>query len=765
MNKLAEISSNEKPISLHQHPEIIKDYARQISLSGHEDEYEQPENNINIEEYWRIINKHKWHILLVLTLSVTLIITATMMMTPIYRSSLLLQIERNDPKITNFDNVTPSETGLSDQQFYQTQYELLKSRSLAQRVVEQLHLLGNPNFNKNQQDNKFWQEWFKWLKPKDTKKSLDPEAPLHQFIDGFISLITIEPVRGSKLIKIHCDLPDPKLAATIVNQLANNFIKLSLERRYNSAVYAKEFLDQRLIQVKAKLEDDEERLAMFTRQQGIIDVGAKQTLTMQKLKSTSEALAEAERERIDAESKYHEASLVTGHGIEKVLDSGVISNLKGDQSKLEGEYQRLLRKFRPDYPELQQLTKEIAENQRHINNEVEAVKTALRTNYQTAKRKEDLLRADYNKLKAEALHLQDMNSSYNILMREVDTSRTLYKGLLKRLKEVGVSAGVTMNNISVIDHAEVPTKKYKPKVILNIIVGALLGLLGGIALAFLLEYLDDSIKTIEDFERAAKLPVLGMVPSFPTSVENDLVAYYDPRSSIAEAYRSVRTALLFSTTSGAPKILSFTSSQSGEGKSTSALNLAITFIQLSHKVLLIDADMRRPILHQRFNLDNSRGLTNFLTGEAKPEDIAHPAAISELTSGFLFVIPAGPIPPNPSELLASPKMTSLLALAAKKFDYVILDGPPVLNISDAVILSSLAHGTVFVVEAGKTSRKLIKHSLKRLHAGRTKIIGGILNKLVKSDSPYGYGSYYYYQADTPAINHSPKKSITPNNAV
>jgi polysaccharide biosynthesis transport protein len=369
----------------------------------------------------------------------------------------------------------------------------------------------------------------------------------------------------------------------------------------------------------------------------------------------------------------------------------------------------------------------------------------VKSNYEAALAQETMLSQKLLESKKAVLGVQDRSIQYNILKREVDTNRQLYDGLLQRLKEVGVAGGIGVNNISIVDKADVPSKPYKPNLLLNALVAVFLGLFGGIGLAFLFEHLDDTIKAPDDLEKLLGLAVLGIVPAVKGGGEEDmaLTENADPRSAFAEAHRSVRTALQFSTPKGVPKVLMITSPSVGEGKSTTALSLAIHFAQAGKNVLLIDADLRKASLHKKLGIANDTGLTNYLAGDAQPVEITKSCRIPRV-----FVVPSGPLPPNPAELISSTKMVSLLNLAAEKFDQVIIDGPPVLGLADAPLLGNLADAAVLIVEAGATSRALARNAVKRLRSTRTALIGGILTKLDPRGNAYGYyQSQYYYQYD------------------
>jgi capsular exopolysaccharide synthesis family protein len=361
-----------------------------------------------------------------------------------------------------------------------------------------------------------------------------------------------------------------------------------------------------------------------------------------------------------------------------------------------------------------------------------------------------MLRRKVDELKGEVLSLQDRTIQYNILQREVDTNRELYNGLLQRFKEVGVAGGVGINNVSIVDQAEIPQHPFKPKLKLNLLLAVVLGLFGGVGLAFLFEHLDDTVKDAEDLERRLGIPALGVIPlEKPRRQAGDaaplaISAQADPRSAFAEAYRSTRTALQFATAEGAPKTLLVTSTGPGEGKSTTALSLAINFARLGKATLLIDADLRKPSLHRQLKRDNRRGLSTYLAGAMTPAEVVQPT-----TEPNLFVIPAGPLPPNPAELLASARMISLLSLAGEKFPQIIVDSSPVLGLADAPIIGNLTSGTVLVIESGKTRRRQAQGAVKRLQSARAHLVGGILTKLPAGRHRYGYyhSYYYYYHGD------------------
>ncbi len=724
----------------------------------HPVESEPDGDEFDLRELWQVIVKRRWTIAIFTLIVVVAVVTGSFLMTPIYRASLTLQIDREDIKIVKIEEVSPVESAGSGQDYYQTQYELLKSRSLAQRVINQLGLadLPPPPPSLLAQVKGWLTSWLPQTSAADhTAQSLSNNDKMENIVTGFLNNLTVEPVRNSRLVKLHYDSPDSKRAATILNTLVKNYVNMNMERRFDASTYARNFLQERLQQVKAKLEDSERELVGFARQEKIINVDDKQNIVYQDLSATNAALAEAEKKRITTEANYRQMLATRGQGLSQMLDSKIIQTLKESQAKLEAQYQDNLSIYKPAYPTMVQLRGQINQINAMINQEISNIRAAITADYESAKAAEALLRSRVDQLKQDVLALQDRSIQFNVLRREVDTNRQLYDGLLQRFKEVGVAAGIGTNNISVVDEARAPIFPYKPNLQLNGLLALVLGLLGGVGLAFLFERLDDTFKRPEELEKLLGLPVLGVIPKTPRERGDDrpmaLAGHDDPRSAFAEAYRSVRTALQFSTASGVPRLLTVTSAMSGEGKSTTVLSLAIQFAQTGKRTLLIESDLRKPSLHRSLNLDNQVGLTNYLAGgDAQPVDIAKPTHIPNL-----FAIPSGPLPPNPAELLSSARMMELLTLAAEKFDQVIVDSPPLLGLADALIIGNLCEGTLLTIEMGSTPRGYVLGALKRLRGARVHVLGSILTKLEARSGAYGYYRSYYYYYHTDYYGESP----------
>ncbi len=709
-------------------------------------ESDQSEDDINLREYWETIVKHKWTVLGFFALAVIGAFVASQLMPPIYRATTVLQIEREAAKIVDFGDASGDDRqNISGNDFYQTQYELLKSKSLAERVVDQVGIDNIDAGNTAKQ-----QGLFDWLFGDDKAKQHVTNAQINadalkleklNKAEHLLKSLTVEPIRNSRLVKLSFDSQDPAFASKMANQFAQNFIGSSLERRFESTAYAKTFLENRIAQVKLKLEDAEKAQIEYAKQHGIVSVDKDGSTTSTiNLGEFNLALAKVQQDRIKAESLYLQVKHNATGELPQVLENAVIQSLKNRKSTLEASYREKLSTFKPGFPAMLELEQQIEEVNTQLNAEINNVRNSIKANFEAAKSQEGLIQTRLQQSKAEIIEQQSSGVQYSILKREADTNRQLYDGLLQRLKEVSVAGGVGTNNVSVVDKAEVPQQKHKPRTLLNVLIASIIGLLGGIGLAFLFEHLDDTFKNATDIERKLRAPVLGIIPHIAEMSPSRgplQIAIEEPRSSLAEAFRSLRTSLQFSREGGTPKVIAFTSAQMAEGKSTSALSLAIQLALAGKQVLLIDADLRKHSLHQLLDKPAHHGLTNFLADENDPVGITNSTEVQNL-----FFIPSGPLPPNPAELLMSNKMTYLLNIAREKFDHVIIDGPPTLGLADALVLANVVDAMIMVVAANETRKPVVENAYKRLQAVRGKLLGVVLTKVKKESDAY-YNEYYY----------------------
>jgi succinoglycan biosynthesis transport protein ExoP len=722
---------------------------RQLATSGHGrfDSVEEAGPEINLLAYWHIIMKHRLVVGGIVLAMIVLGVIVTLVTTPVYRATATIQIDREGTKVIDIQDTAPVEK--VDQEFFQTQYALIMSRSLAERVVRRENLASDPRFMSQKSTSALagLGRLFSRETPQ-TGIAGTPEQRARQATAKLSKGLSIEPVRGSRLVKLRYESPDRGVAQRVVNAVAENYIGSNLDRRFEGAGYARSFLEEKLATVKAQLEKSEKELVAYAQSQGIVNVtptttagGAAETasssLTASDLVAMNSALAVARGQRIAAEQKWNQARL-SGMALPEILASPTIQSLRGQQNTLRAQYQEKLAVYKPDFPAMVQLKAQIDTIDAQIAAEATTIRQSVQAQYQTALRQEQQLAGQVSSLKGGVMDLRNRSIQYNILQREVDTNRSLYEGLLQRYKDIGVAGGVGNSNISIVDRADEPRSPYKPKLLINLGLAAAVGLLLGLVAAFGLESLDETIKLPEDVEGKLGLPLMGAIPMLDKGVTID-EAMADARSALSEAYYSVRTALQFSTNDGVPRSLLVASARPSEGKSTTATALAHNFAKLGMRVLLVDGDLRNPSLHRLLRADSASGITNYLTGSATLAEL-----VQATDQPNLSFIPCGPLPPNPAELLAGSKIRSMIADAERAFDLLVIDGPPVMGLADAPLLASAVAGTVLVIEAGQTRQGLAKAALRRLALGNARILGGILTKFNVRNAGYGYGHGYGY---------------------
>jgi capsular exopolysaccharide synthesis family protein len=724
------------------------------------DEDSQRATGLDLQKYLRIILRHWLIIASALIVAVAVGLGVTLLTTPIYTATTTIQIDKETAKVPNMQTFeTPMNSGPNDE-FFQTQYGILKSRSLAEATAKdtRLDLARNTQLLRSI-----------GLLSNDRNAKAPTTAQLQEALTNYIqSNLSVSPVPKSRLVDLNFDSRAPAAAAVLANAVAQNFIDTTLNRRLDSTSYARRVLQEQLASEKAKLEASERQLAAYARSQQIISIspssaggeggapassaGANQSLAASSLTAMLASLNTAREERIKAEQRLRVARANASLNAPEVLQSPTIQQLKASKAKLEAEYQEKLSLFTPSFEGMAELRQRIADVDRQIQEETRTIQNSLTGNlenqYRVAQAQEQQLQAQVNRLQTDVINLRDRSITYDILQREIDTSRQLYDGLLQSSKEIGVGANLGTNNISIIDRALVPGSPSKPNWVRNLLTSAALGLLLGVGLAFLMELLDESIRSPEDVERKLGLPLLGTIPKLDKGI-TPVLALADARSNFSEAYYSVRTALQFSTSEGVPSSLVITSARPSEGKSTSSTAIAQNFARLGLRVLLIDSDLRNPSLHKVLNAENSDGFSNYLTGGMSLIQLAQETSIPGLS-----FIPCGPMPPNPAELLGSAKLAAMLREARPQFDMVVIDAPPVMGLADAPLLASAAAGTVLVVEAGGTGRNLAKTAIRRLGVGNAHLLGVLLTKFDARKTSYGYGygyAYDYEYGHRPAI--------------
>jgi succinoglycan biosynthesis transport protein ExoP len=717
----------------------------------------QEEKEVHLRDYWKVIVKRRWIIIALFLIVLVATAVGTFTMKPVYRGTLSLQINKENPQVVDFKEIFS--VNMWDQDYYQTQYKILESRSLAKRVLQTLKLSEHPEFQSGPETP--FQKWkSNILKPiwglltfskkkvaseKDSSESKKETALINQFLGK----LKIEPVRNSRLVKVHFDSNSPELCAQVPNTLATNYIQQSVESRFIATEQIKEWLSKQLEGLKAKVERADEALQAFGSKHDIISFEDKENITLQRLNELNDTLTKTEADRMAKEALYKQTKDKNFEALPSILENKLIMDLKQAYIQLETQSTKLSETFKPEYPEMVRLKSQMQSIQRRMDLEISKIIAGIKNDYELSLRKEALLRHAFEQQKAKVMEMKDQSIQYNILKREADTNRELYKGLLQRMKEAGVSAGLTVSNIQIVDQAEVPAGPYKPNKGLNLLLAAVIGFFLGVGLAFFFEYLDNTVKTPEDVEQMIRLPSFGMVPEISyekrrrlekeTTHPVELVTHRHPKSILSEAYRNIRTSILLSFSEKPPKRIAITSPNPVEGKTTTAINTAIALSQTGAQVVIIDTDMRRPRIHHIFNGEDGAGLSNFLSGNADLSSIVKKTEVPNL-----YYIPSGPIPPNPSELLGSNLFKSMMESLGKKFDHILLDSPPVLGFADSLILSTTVDGVVLVVLGGKTPKETLQRAKEVLYQVNAKILGVVINRVDVQRGNYGYYYYRYH---------------------
>ncbi|MPZ78264.1 MAG: polysaccharide biosynthesis tyrosine autokinase [Deltaproteobacteria bacterium] len=727
----------------------------------------------NLRDYWHVARKHQWKIMTCFAAAVAASAVIAFSVTPTYTAKATMLIERKDPQVVNFKQVLAEPIDAEENSYYESQYQILKSRSLAADVIKTLGLDRNPAFtNPGGDDNAVVQLWVKavaWLKSflpqTPAVESTDLAGVSSQLIDAYGGMLEVEPVKRSRLVKIAISAATPALAAQIANAHADAYIRQGFTLRNQANDEARRFLQTKLAELKGRVEQSEHALNDFRRQNGIISLDDKENIVVDRLADLNKRLTEAEAERIGLEAQARLIKQRQYDSLPAVLSHSLIQNLKAQVVQLEAEHAKLSAQFLPGYPKLAQVKAQMEESRSRLAQQIEDVVGGIGSAFFAAQGKERALRLQMEKQKAETLKLKDASVEYSILARQVDTNKQLYESVLGRFKEISVAAGIPTANVSIVDQAEVPRLPSKPQKKLNLMLGALLGLMGGLGLALIFEHLDNTLRTPEEVERYLGLPNLVVVPDFfslprgrwpwksvthhqrtLSLAGNTPSADHGRFSVINEAYRKLRTSIFLSRSETPPKTILFTSATAAEGKTMTAANTAIALAHQGSTVLLIDADLHRPSCHKALKVPGVTGLADYLASQEELYRAIKPTSIANLS-----VLNCGSVPPSPTELIGSRKMRDTLAHLKDDYDFLLIDSPPVMPVSDAVILSSLADAMIFVVEGQKTPKHLVRKAIAQLGNNQAKILGVVLNR-VDIRGPE-YREYYRYY--NPQFYHHP----------
>lgn len=695
-----------------------------------------------VRQYLRVAMRWRYVILGAIIGCGLLGLIGTLLMTPKYTATVTIEVLRESSKVTDFQGVD-REAGVADQEFYQTQYGLLRSRTLAERVANQLRLIDDPAFF----------ELMNAAKDTPAFRLANGRYPAlgraeRQRIAGEVLLRNsgVNPTRMSRLVDVAFTSPDPAFTARVANAWAVGFIQTNLERKVQATSYGRNLLQRQLALQKERLDDSQRQLVGYASAQQIINLpaqsgGANATATSERsivadeLAALNGALSQATAERIQVEARYRQVG--RGGASTEALRNIAINGLRQRRAELAADYQRLMVQFEPGYPAARAIQSQIDQLDRSISREESRVTGSQLADYREAEGREQALRAKVEQLKASYLDFRRRSIQYNIYQQEVDTNRALYDGLLQRFKEIGVAGGVGVNNVSVVDTADVPQKPSSPRLVLNLAVALLAGLGLGTLLAFALEQMDEAFADPGEVERRLGLPLLGSVPMLESGTPKE--ALLDRKSELVDAYLAVQTNLAFTTEHGVPRSIAVTSTRPAEGKSTTALALATTLSRGKRKVILVDGDMRSPSVHQLGGVDHDRGLSNFLAGDDNIDTL-----MFEMQGLGFTAMSSGPIPPNAAELLTGNRLATLIERLLERFDHVIIDSPPVMGLADAPLIATRVEGVVYAVESNGIRSSLVKTALGRLASTNARISGGVLTKFETRKAHYGYGYDYGY---------------------
>ena len=713
-----------------------------------------PAQESTLREYMRVLIKRKWLVISVIVGIFLAVAVASLRQTPIYEAVGRIAINKNDPNLISFKDSGPV-MDYYDPADLDTEVRILQSDLMALQVIRLLNLDKRPEFG-GHPDQKQGNLVADQLQSDSSRTSA--------LLAKFHSSLRVALIPNTRIIEIHFTSTDPQLAASAVNTLASTYVEQNFKTKFESTMQASDWLQKQLIDLQMKVETSQEKLVRYQKEHEILGIDDKQNIITEKLDELNKEMTAAESDRMQKEAVYRQtlssdpdaiaAAIISDTGSSGSLaGSGLLDKLREQQAGLRIQVAELSTQFGPSYPKIAQLNSQLKEIDRQLQTETNKAVDHLKEQYLASLQRETMLRASFDKQKQEANKLNESAIEYSILKRDLDSNRTLYEGLLEKLKEAGVTAGLKSNNFRIIDAARVPTAPSEPNIPRNLSFALVLGVISGLGLAFLLENMDNTVRTPEQAQAISALPSLGMIPLGSKSGSHgpngkrlvltaskefvETVTQVRPQSQMAESYRALRTSLLLSNLGAPPKVIMVTSARPQEGKTTTSINTAIVLAQKGVRVLLIDADLRRPSVHKTLGMGPRSGLSNVLTGSATVQQTITTSPILP----NLYIMPAGTPPPNPAELLASANMRDLILQLREQYDHIVIDTPPTLSVTDAVVLSPRADATILVIRSGQTTKQALRRSRDILTQVNAHVAGVLLNAVDLTSPDY----YYYYE--------------------
>lgn len=708
--------------------------------------WDQVPREPHLLDYLIILRKHQWLIVTFLLTVVTVVTIASFKMKPVYEAAARVEVDKESQNMMPFPDSNSYGEYEDSENYIETQEKILQSETLALMTIKSLDLGRYPEFGGSSSAT--------------IHEGANSRRPA--ILGAFLGRLSVKRVPNSRLVEVQFDAEDPQLAATVVNVHLQNFIEQNFRSKYDATMQASTWLSAELEELRIKVEKSEDARIAYERQNQIWQIDEKQDITTQKLSDLSKAVTDAQTDLAQKEALYRMAVSGNIDALPAARSNDVITSLMKRKSELDEQYAEALDQYGPNFPKVLRLAAQQKEVEENLDSARKVMVESVGIEFNTAKSRVELLQEALDTQKAEANDLAEKLVQYHILQHDAESNKLLYDGLLQKLKEATITVGLRSNNIRVVDPALAPASPSRPQKARNIMLAILVGLVGGIGLALFREYLDNTVKSPDDIEALTGLPSLAVVPALPglpstqgrlsrlareaapqsaAGPRVELLSYIQPKSQISEAFRALRTSLLLSQADHPPQVILVTSALPREGKTTAAVNLAVTLAQLGDRTLLMDSDLRKPGIRRALNLTGGKevGLSSYLAGVSTLDEVMMPHP----TINNLVALTTGPVPPSPADLLSSHRMREAITDLRHRFKFVVIDSPPVMAATDAVILSALTDGVLLVVRSGETPKEAFTRTRDLLAAVKCRLLGVVLNA-VDSSAPDYYYSYRYY---------------------